>query len=456
MFANLAGIACLIAGGVFYSRVNPNGRAEEIARYNAASVAWNGDSITSGLAAAWAAYGSMKLAATAELNMTLTRTYISPVPVEQGPGIMPYTTFASFVSTGTPFVINNLPWSGNAVAYPVTVKSASDAVLATPSIEFAWTRTYAKSKKSSCKYGSRQSSTCYVYLTPNNNGLCLALDGTTRAYSGPCSIADTYAAEAIAYSSTYLENKLYPVGYSAGSSKPGSITWPSGAPVVLRSANDPWVVAATDTMGQMVFGYRDAATMRLATILLGVGGGLMAPFFLIVFIVFCAVCAKQCRGLFSSGARSQTTFVHEFRATSVRAFSIVGRPVDVAVNSTTKSLRRITTRMRPSKRNIDASLSEPSANEATPVVPSVTTSPSHVVTVDQPPMGAYPAVYGTTAPMPAPVPTGFTPLPAGFTPLPAGFAPMPVGYAPPATTQYNPIMTPTTPVDQTHGATRGL
>lgn len=233
---------------------------------------------------AFKAYGPLSISADRTVNLPLTNATIEPAAIESGPDIPVYTDRAAYSTTASPF-LNPLYVNGEA-RITVTV-SGPNGVLFQRSITMEKeytapaTRTCTSPTPSpgggppqqtctySCSTGRLIGQTCYWYIFANSGGICLVVDPSTGAYAGPCAIMDSSAASLL--SSAIVPNKMNDVALSY-SNTPMNQWWNSGWPVTVRSSKDPWVVAATTTLGYMTFGGVSDTYKEFGTSLMIAGG----------------------------------------------------------------------------------------------------------------------------------------------------------------------------------------
>lgn len=293
----IAGIGCLIAGGVYYAKYDPSARQNEINAYSVAMYSWT-SFINSG-SQQWASYGGFNVTVDTMVSAPVTTAAIEPYAIEQGSDIMLYTDRAAYTTTGSgsPFLAStrNYPGSGNQNVN-VVVKRPNGQVIFTRTVTMEMERTEAASTScrgsgssrtctTSCSRGRRSGSTCYMnlYATTAGGGICFVVDPATLAYVGGCAIMADDAASIL--DSDAVPNKVGDVSYAF--SEYSVSPWPD-VPVVLRSSKDPWVVVATQSRGYMTFGAVSDRYKTKGQTLLGVGGGLLAlPVLLLVG--FCGI-----------------------------------------------------------------------------------------------------------------------------------------------------------------------
>lgn len=179
---------------------------------------------------------------------------------------------------------------------PVCLCPASSPA-ACPSDQTLWLQV---GSKSSCQYGRKSGSTCYIYLY-FSGPICITLNQKTGsyAYAGGCALYFGNTAFAATYGIADPAVSQSPVNYgdvtiTDSGSQPGMVTW--GSNIVIRSNMDPYAVAVQVTGGYPgAFGERSAMLMSKGWILAGVGIGLLAPFLLCVL----GLCACACLEWFS-------------------------------------------------------------------------------------------------------------------------------------------------------------
>lgn len=113
-------------------------------------------------------------------------------------------------------------------------------------------------------------------------------------------------------------------------------------PVTIRSSKDPWVVAAAETNGYLVFGIEAANYRKTGVTLLGVGGGLLAPFVCILSLIICVAvreCCSDCRLPSSSADKPRARFRDRVsqRFVSTVSFGRYGHPYDPIAASASAS-----------------------------------------------------------------------------------------------------------------------
>lgn len=294
-----AGLGCLIAGIVFFvDYYDPNEQSSQITAFNSKVQGWTSLG-NDGLSAArrFASIPNITLSSpygSVTLTPMIGRTYGEPL-APQGAGIAAYgpAQEAVYFGNGALLGAQLLPWSGGAQSFQivatVTVGGATNTLFVT-SVQFTNSKTYGRSK-SGCRYGARQgSSDCVVQFFPGPQGLCLVADTSRFPWiissnpQGGCAISPQEIEDAQLWSTNdVVWQRTNQVGF-AMAGFPAPYSWPYSYPVVVRSSLDPWVSAAQSTFGSMTFGLQSQRYYKKATILTAVGGGLMAPFFLVVIV----------------------------------------------------------------------------------------------------------------------------------------------------------------------------